>query len=106
MRILIKAEFPVETSNEAIRDGGIVKTFQSFIEDLKPEATYFMASHGKRTALFFVDMKESSQIPEFCEPFFLAMNAHVELTPVMRYEDLKKAGPAIENAVMKYGSER
>ncbi len=106
MRMLLKAEMPVKSANEAFKDGAFQKTMQSIIEDLKPEATYFLADNGKRTGYFFLDIKDPSQIPECCEPFFLAMNANIELTPVMKYEDLQKAGPAIESAIQKYGNNR
>ena len=102
MRFLLKAEFPVEAGNAAIKDGSLPKTIQSILEELKPEAAYFLASNGKRTALIFLDMKEPSQIPAVAEPWFLPLNASVELTPAMTLEDLKKAGPAIEQAVKKY----
>ena len=102
MRFLLKAEFPVEAGNAAIKDGSLPKTIQSILEELKPEAAYFIASNGKRTALLFLDMQDQSQIPALAEPWFLAFNASVELTPVMTLEDLKKAGPAIERAVQKY----
>ncbi len=104
MRMLLKAQMPVENANAAARDGNLHKGLKSIIDDLKPEAVYFLAENGRRTGYFFLDMEDPSQIPEFCEPFFLAMNAEIELTPVMKYEDLEKAAPAIENAVMKYGN--
>jgi len=106
MRMLLKAQMPVESGNAAARDGNLIKGLKSIIEDLRPEATYFVAENGKRTAYLYLDMKDSSQIPEYAEPFFLAMNAEIELTPVMNYEDLEKAAPAIENAVMKYGNNK
>ena len=104
MRMLLKAQMPVENANAAAYEGNLHKGLKSVIEDLKPEAVYFLAENGKRTGYFFIDMEESSQIPECCEPFFLAMNAEIELTPVMKYEDLEKAAPAIEHAVNKYGN--
>jgi hypothetical protein len=36
------------------------------------------------------------------EPFFLALNASVEIHPAMTLEDVMKAGPQIENTVKKY----
>ena len=104
MRMLLKAQMPVEAANAAARDGNMVKGLKSIIDDLKPEAVYFLAENGRRTGYFFIDMKDPSQIPEVAEPFFLAMNADIELIPVMKYEDLEKAAPAIEHAVMKYGN--
>jgi hypothetical protein len=103
MRFLFKAEWPVEAGNKAFKDGSLAETLQSILDDLKPEAVYFLASGGKRTALLIVDMQDASQIPALAEPWFFAFHASIELTPVMVPEDLKKAGPAIEHAVKKYG---
>jgi len=49
-------------------------------------------------------MKDTSEIPAFAEPWFLAFNAQVEFHPAMSAEDLARATPAIEQAVRKYGS--
>ena len=103
MRFLLKAEWPVEAGNAAIKDGSLLNTVESILVDLKPEAAYFLASNGKRTALLIVDMKDASQIPALAEPWFLAINARLDIIPVMVPEDLNKAGPAIEQAVKKYG---
>ena len=78
------------------------KTIRSILDDLKPEAAYFLASNGKRTAYLFVDMQDASQIPAIAEPWFLAFNASVEIHPVMVPDDLAKAGSSIEAAVKKY----
>ncbi len=103
MRFLLKAELPVETGNKLVKDGKLSETLQTIMEDLKPEAVYFTASNGKRSAMVFFDMEDASQIPAVAEPWFLAFNASVELAPVMLMEDLQKAGPAIDQAVEKYG---
>ena len=103
MRFLLKAEWPVEAGNAAIKDGSLPKTIASILDDLKPEAAYFLASNGKRTAILFVDMEDASQIPSLAEPWFLAFKAGLEVVPVMVLDDLKKAGPAIQQAVKKYG---
>ena len=103
MRFLLKAEWPVEAGNAAIKDGSLSGTIGSILDELKPEAAYFLASNGKRTALLIVDMQDASQIPALAEPWFLAFQASLEIIPVMVPEDLKKAGPAIEQAVEKYG---
>ena len=59
--------------------------------------------NGERTAYLFVDLQDASQIPAVAEPWFLACDASIEIVPVMTPEDLAKAGPAIEQAVKKYG---
>jgi hypothetical protein len=102
MRFLIKASMPNDAGNAAISDGSLGKTIQSILGDLKPEAAYFLAENGQRTAYVFVNMQDASQIPALAEPWFLAFNATVELIPVMVPEDLGKAEPAIQSAVKKY----
>ncbi|MBV9848499.1 MAG: hypothetical protein JO250_02310 [Armatimonadetes bacterium] len=103
MRFLLKISMPVEAANETIRAGTLPKVIGAMLQDLKPEAAYFVAIDGQRTGLIFFDMQDPSQIPAVAEPAFLAFNAHVELTPAMTIEDLQKAMPGIEQAVQKYG---
>ena len=102
MRFLVKVSFPVEAGNAAAKKDGL-KVIGRILEEQKPEAAYFVAEHGKRTALLIVDLKDASEIPGFAEPWFLALNASIEATPAMVAEDLKKAGPAIEKAVKAFG---
>jgi len=48
-------------------------------------------------------LKNASQIAEYAEPWFLALNAEVWWTPVMLPSDLQQAGPAIADAVKTFG---
>jgi hypothetical protein len=90
MRMMLKATIPVEAGNKAIKDGSLPRTMQSVSERLKPEAAYFLAEDGKRTALFFFNMQDASQIPSIAEPLFMGMNASLTLVPVMNADDLQK----------------
>ncbi len=103
MRFLVKASWDIDAGNKLARDGTLGATVQSILGDLKPEAAYFLAENGERTAYLFIDLQDASQIPAVAEPWFLACDASVEIVPVMTPEDLAKAGPAIEQAVKKYG---
>ncbi len=103
MRCLLQAEFCTDTANAVAREGNLGKTIRSILDDLKPEAAYFLASNGKRTAYLFLDLKDTSQIPALAEPCFLALHASVEIIPVMTADDLKRGEAAIEQAVKKYG---
>jgi hypothetical protein len=103
MRFLLKVNIPVEAGNAATKAGTLGATIQSILADLKPEAVYFADDNGQRTAFIFLDMQDASQIPALVEPWMLALNAGVELHPVMVPEDLMKAGPAFQQAVEKYG---
>src|ERR1039458_1034865 len=103
MRCLMKVSLPVVEGNAAVADGSLGSTISSILADLKPEAVYFVAENGSRTAFLFVNIENSSQIPAMAEPWFLAFNAKVELHPAMNLEDLKNAGPGMEKAARKYG---
>lgn len=104
MRFLLKVNIPVEAGNKAAKAGKLGSTIQSILTELKPEAAYFTDDKGQRTGYLFIEMKDASQIPAIAEPWFLALNASIELHPVMVPEDLAKAGGAIEASVKKYGS--
>ena len=103
MRFLVKARMDVEAANALASAGKLGSTIQSILEELKPEAAYFVADEGQRTAILIINMEDTSQIPAIAEPWFLAFNADIEATPAMVAEDLEKAGPAIEEAVKKFG---
>ena len=81
---------PVESGNQAIKDGTLAAVVQRTAERWKPEAMYFTTFHGERTAYLVFDLPDSSGIPSFAEPFFTELNAGVELAPVMNGDDLQK----------------
>ena len=102
MRFLLKALIPVEAGNTVAKKGLLGKTIESILADLKPEAAYFLDQNGQRAAFIFFDMQDCSQIPKVAEPWMIALNASIEIHPVMVPDDLKKAEPHIEQAVKKY----
>jgi hypothetical protein len=63
MRFMITCRIPVEKGNELVKTGTLAPTVQSIMEDLKPEAAYFVDVDGARGAHIVVDMEEASQIP-------------------------------------------
>ena len=89
MRVRLKIQIPVDAGNKAIKDGQLPKIMASTVATLKPEAAYFFAEDGKRTAEFFLDLKDVSQIPVIVEPLFMGFNASVDFTPVMNADDLQ-----------------
>ena len=90
MRMMLKVTIPVDAGNAAVKSGALAGAMQKTTDLLKPEAAYFLADDGKRTALFFFDMQDASQIPVIAEPLFMSMNASVTMVPVMNGEDLRK----------------
>ena len=89
MRMMMKVSIPVEAGNKAIKDGSLPKTILGFIEQMKPEAAYFIAEDGKRTGYFFFDLKDPASIPPAAEAFFMNLQAAITLTPAMNVEDMK-----------------
>jgi hypothetical protein len=82
MRMLMQISIPVEAGNKATRTGAFGEPFKKIPEAMKPEAAYFTATATGEPGGFVVfDMKDTSQIPAFAEPFFLAYNARVKSPP-------------------------
>ena len=48
MRTMLKWTVPVEQGNQAIKDGSLMRTIESLVEELKPESAYFMPLDGER----------------------------------------------------------
>lgn len=93
MRMMMTVSLPVEQFNAAVRDGSAGGKMKKILDQLKPEAAYFMADrNGRRCAVLIVDMAETSQIPSLAEPWFLTFNASIEFQPVMLPQDLAVAG--------------
>ena len=89
MRMMLKVTIPVDTGNAAIADGSLAPTVMEFVEKMQPEASYFIAEDGMRTAMFFLDMQDASDLPSLAEPFFMGLEAGVTLTPAMDLADMK-----------------
>jgi hypothetical protein len=93
MRMMMHVSLPVETFNAAVKDGSAGAKMKKILDQLKPEATYFMADRlGRRCAVLIVDLADPSKIPTLTEPWFLTFHAAVELQPVMLPQDLAAAG--------------
>jgi hypothetical protein len=95
MRMLLKAEMDTEAASRAIQDGTLGQTMEKVLGALHPEAAYFTALNGRRTALIFFDLAEPSQIPSVAEPFFMELGASIELVPVMNADDVMTGVQAV-----------
>jgi len=103
MRFLVTIRWDMEKGNELARAGTLGSTVSSILDDRRPEAAYFLAHQGNRSAILIVNLESESEMPAVAEPWFLALNATVEFQPVMLGEDLAAATPAIAQAVEKFG---
>ena len=103
MRVMMKVSMSVEAGNRAAKANKLGSTIQAILAEQKPEAVYFCAENGQRTAFLFLQMRDSAEIPKLAEPWFLAFNAHVTVRPAMNPQDLAAAGPGFERAIKEFG---
>ncbi len=102
MRVMLKVSMPVARGNEAIADGTLQRVLPALLGDMKAEAAYFLSYEGQRSALIFCDLADPSQIPVLAEPFFMALEADVDIYPVMNVEDLSKGMAGLQQMAEKY----
>ena len=99
MRMMLKIIIPTDAGNQAIKDGSLPRVLETAMSTLKPEASYFLAEGGLRTAMIFFDMTDSADIPSIVEPLFMGIEAEIELLPVMNADDLRKGLKAAMDAM-------
>ncbi|MGA5424635.1 hypothetical protein [Streptomyces lavendulocolor] len=78
-----------EKANEAIRDDRLDAILGSFMDRVRPEAAYFGAIDGMRTAFVVFDLEDPSRVPVICEPLFMELNAKITMIPVMNGDDVR-----------------
>ena len=103
MKVMVTFSFPAEGGNALIRSGKIKEIFGNLVADLKPEAAYMYPLGGQRGGHFIVNMTDSSEVASISERFWLAMNADVEMTPVMGPEDLQKGLAHMGEIIKRFG---
>lgn len=94
MRFIIRAQIPTEVGNTMMQNPDGMKQIETYIQNVKAEASYFFEAGGDRTMVFIVNMERADQMASVAEPLFM-MGAKVEFHPVMLLEDLKKAGQSM-----------
>ena len=96
MRMLLKAKFPTEAGNRAIKDGTLPDIIRKTLESIHAEAAYFTTMDGCRTMIAVFDLKAPADIVRTAEPLFMGIDASVEFMPCMNAEDLKSGLSAIK----------
>ena len=91
MRMMLNAVMDNAAGNEAIRSGTMAKLIEQSIQELHPEATYFLSSNdGRRSCVMVFDLDDASRIPAVSEPFFQGGAERVTLVPCMDLADLQR----------------
>ena len=104
MRVLLTVRLSTEKANKAAISGTLGQTIARIVEQIHPEAAYFGEQYGQRTAFVVANLEGAHDIPAVCEPWFLAFDASITITPAMVSDDLAKAVPDIEQAAKTYGT--
>ncbi len=96
MRMMFRWTIPAAKGNQAIDDGSLMSSIENLLEQLEPEAAYFLPEDGKRSGMIVFDMTDPAQIPQIAEPLFQQFEAEVEFVPVMNADDLRRALSGIQ----------
>jgi len=89
MRLMLLVEIDTDAGNRAIEEHRMEKVMEEVLGQLRPEAAYFYPRGGKRALTLVVDAADDASIPSLVEPFWLHLNANVEVIPCMNAEDLR-----------------
>ncbi|MFE7517021.1 hypothetical protein [Streptomyces sp. NPDC057540] len=95
MRMLLKVQMDTQASNDAIKQGRLLKLMEDALQELRPEAAYFTVEDGCRTAYVFFDLADPAQMPKISEPFFMEIGARIHYSPVMNPDDLRRGLAAV-----------
>lgn len=90
MRLMLKFTIPVEKGNQAAADGTLENAIAGLIEEVKPEAAYFMLDGGKRAGLVVFEADDQAMMTRINEPLFAALDAAIEIQPVLTADDLER----------------
>jgi hypothetical protein len=90
MRMLLKAVYDTEATNELFGRGEVWDAADRMLERMQPEAFYGFVEDGQRAIFAVFDLVDPSHIPVICEPFYRVVKSKITLTPCMNLKDLKK----------------
>jgi len=100
---MMKVLLDTPKANEMARNGEMGPTLKAILDDAKPEAAYFVAEEGRRSAVIILNFDSPSDVPRYAEPWFLAFDATVTIQPAMTPDDIQAAAGGMEAAVHRFG---
>lgn len=90
MRMMLTFRIPVEKGNEAEADGSMSKAIEKLVADTNAEAAYFTMIDGLRGGIIIFEETDQANLTRHNEPMFAALNAAIDIVPVLTLEDLKR----------------
>jgi hypothetical protein len=93
MRLMMKFTIPVERGNETAQDGTQLQAIESLVKATNAEAAYFTMIDGERGGYIFFEEADQAQLTRLNEPMLAALDAAIEIVPVLTIDDLKRGLP-------------
>ena len=90
MRLMLTFTIPVERGNAAAKDATLGKAIGDLVQATKAETTYCTLIDGQRGGFLIFDATDPAILPRALEPFFAALDAAVDIVPVLTLDDLKR----------------
>ncbi len=90
MRLMLKFSIPVERGNVAAKDGTLGQAIENLLKETNADAAYFTMIEGRRGGMVFFEENDTTRLPQINEPMFAALNATVEIAPVLTLDELKR----------------
>jgi len=81
---------PVERGNAAAKAGTLGSSIEDLVKATSAESAYCTLIDGQRGGLLIFDATDPAILPRALEPFFAALDAAVEVVPLLTLDDLKR----------------
>ncbi len=93
MRLMMTFTIPVERGNEAAKDGTIGQAIENLVKATNAEASYFTLIEGERAGYIIFEETDQARLTELNETMFAALDAAIDIVPVLTLDDLKRGLP-------------
>jgi hypothetical protein len=90
MRLMMTFTIPVERGNEGAKDGTILKAIENLVKETNAEASYFTVIDGQRAGYIVFEENDQARLTKLNEPMFAALDAAIDIVPVLTLDDLKR----------------
>jgi hypothetical protein len=94
MLLMMKFTIPVERGNKAAKDGTMTRALEALVDATNADAAYFTMIDGERGGYIFFEEADQARLPRFNEPMFAALDAAIDIVPVVSLDDLKRGLPS------------
>jgi len=102
MRFLLKFKIPVESGNDAWKEGSFVERLQNLLNEVEADDAYFGIIDGHRGGFVVVNIDNPSDIMKISGPFLFWLNAEVQYYPVMKIDEMRKGEQRVLDIIDKW----